>query len=216
MRNRFDKQLEELGIELTRMGARIEDAIRFATRALTERDASAAGLAIEADSEIDELEKDIEQRCFKLLLHEQPVASDLRLVSAALKMITDMERIGDQAADITELAMAMAGRRQAENLDLVPKMAEATIKMVTGSVEAFVRKDKELAVSVCESDDVVDGLFNRVKDDIVGMIRENAALSEQAIDLLMVAKYFERIGDHAVNIAGWVIFSITGKHGKEK
>ena len=187
MRNRFDKQLEELGIELTRMGARIEDAIRFATKALTGRDPAAAELALEADSEIDELEKDIEQRCFKLLLHEQPVASDLRLVSSALKMITDMERIGDQAADITELAMAMAGRGQAENLDLVPKMAEATIKMVTGSVEAFVRKDKELAVSVCESDDVVDSLFNRVKDDIVGMIRGDAALSEQAIDLLMVA-----------------------------
>ncbi|MGI6269054.1 MAG: phosphate signaling complex protein PhoU [Candidatus Howiella sp.] len=216
MRNRFDKQLEELGIELTRMGARIEDAIRFATKALTGQDPAAAELALEADSEIDELEKDIEQRCFKLLLHEQPVASDLRLVSSALKMITDMERIGDQAADITELAMAMAGRGQAENLDLVPKMAEATIKMVTGSVEAFVRKDKELAVSVCESDDVVDSLFNRVKDDIVGMIRGDAALSEQAIDLLMVAKYFERIGDHAVNIAGWVIFSITGQHGKEK
>lgn len=216
MRNRFDKQLEELGIELTRMGARIEDAIRFATRALTEQDAAAADMALEADGEIDELEKDIEQRCFKLLLHEQPVASDLRLVSSALKMITDMERIGDQAADITELAMAMARRRQSENLDLVPKMAEATIKMVTGSVEAFVRKDKELAVSVCESDDVVDGLFNQVKDDIVGMIREDAALSEQAIDLLMVAKYFERIGDHAVNIAGWVIFSITGRHGKEQ
>lgn len=216
MRNRLDEQLEQLGVELTKMGSLIEEVIALASKALTAGDFAAADKAIETDNEIDQMEKEIEQLCFKILLHQQPVASDLRLVSAALKMITDMERIGDQAADITELARVMATRPYAKQLDLVPQMAEATIRMVTDSVDAFVRKDQELAVAVCVSDDIVDNLFNQVKDDLIRLIRENAEISEQAIDLLMVAKYFERIGDHAVNIAGWVIFSITGQHGSEK
>lgn len=215
MRNIFDRQLEKLNIELTEMGALIEEAIALASKALTNRDLESAARALETDNEIDQKEKDIERLCFKLLLHQQPVAGDLRLISAALKMITDMERIGDQAADITELAVAIAKRPSGEHLDLVPQMAEATIKMVTESVDAFVRKDKELAYKVCRDDDIVDNLFNRVKDDLIAMIREDVEIGEQAIDLLMIAKYFERIGDHAVNIAGWVIFSITGEHGAE-
>ena len=166
--------------------------------------------------EVDHKEKEIENICFKLLLQQQPVAKDLRLISSALKMITDMERIGDQAADISEITMLMADTPYVMQPDHISDMARATIKMVTDSVDAFVKRDLNLAQSVVEYDDNVDNLFTSVKSDLIKLIHENVDKGEQAVDFLLVAKYFERIGDHAVNIAEWVIFSITGKHKNKK
>ena len=215
MRNQFDEQLEQLGTELTEMGAYIEEAITHAVKTLNTGDPAAAMQALSADSEVDQKEKTIEQLCFKLLLHQQPVAGDLRLISTALKMITDMERIGDQAADITDLAMKIHRAGAVETPAHIQKMAEKTIRMVKSSIDAFVRRDMALAVRVCESDDAVDALFDQIKNDMVESIYADKNVGAQALDMLMIAKYFERIGDHAVNIAGWVIFSITGKHGKQ-
>lgn len=216
MRNRFDEQLERLNCELIEMGALIERAIACAARALIERDRKSAEQTIALDNDVDQKEKDIEGLCLKLLLHQQPVARDLRLISAALKMITDMERIGDQASDIAELAMLMAKAPEFRRFEHIQQMARETIRMVTDSVDAFVRHDIDLARAVCGYDDVVDGLFEKVRNDLVVLIREDVESGERAVDLLMVAKYFERIGDHAVNIAEWVIFSITGTHEGEE
>ena len=211
MRNRFDRQLEQLNNELIEMGSLIEHAIQSAVTALVKKDVEQAKAAIEFDQEVDRQERDIEGLCMKLLLQQQPVARDLRLISAALKMITDMERIGDQAADISEITMLMAEEPYAHDLSLISQMAMETILMVTHSVDAFVQKDLGLAKSVIDHDDIVDKLFDDNKQKLILMIQENASYSEQAADLLMVAKYFERIGDHATNIAEWVIFSITGE-----
>ena len=212
MRKKYDEQLDLLGNMLIEMGALIETAIARATQALKAQDTSQAKKAIAYDKEVDQKEKDIEQLCLKLLLQQQPVARDLRFISAALKMITDMERIGDQAADIAEIAMMLAGTPYIKELEHIPQMAEATVKMVSNSIDAFVAKDLELASSVIKYDDVVDELFDTIKFELVERIRENSNNGEQAMDLLMIAKYFERIGDHAENIAEWVVFSITGKH----
>ncbi len=212
MRNRFDRQLEQLNNELIEMGNLIEQAIQMAVNALIRKDVESAKKAIEFDQEVDHQERDIEALCMKLLLQQQPVARDLRLISAALKMITDMERIGDQASDISEITIALAEEPYIKDLTLIPQMAMETTLMVTRSVEAFVQKDLKLAQSVIDSDDTVDDLFDEVKSTLMELIRNNAQHSEQAADLLMVAKYFERIGDHATNIAEWVIYSITGQH----
>lgn len=212
MRQRFDEQLETLNNELIEMGALIERAIASAVKALTEQDIEQAQRAIDFDDVIDQKESDIESLCLKLLLQQQPVARDLRLISSALKMITDMERIGDQAKDISEITMILAGTPYIKKLKNISEMAVATIKMVTDSVDAFVRRDLELAQSVIDYDDVVDDLFVTVKTDLIKMISQNEENGSQAVDLLMVAKYFERIGDHATNIAEWVVFAITGKH----
>jgi phosphate transport system protein len=212
MRNRFDQQLDELNIQLIQMGSLIEKAISGAVEALINQDQDQAKKAAKAEQEVDLKEKEIEDLCLKLLLQQQPVARDLRLISAALKMITDMERIGDQAADISDIAVCLSQEPYIKKLETIPKMAEMTIKMVTGSIDAFVKKDLALAHSVIEADDIVDDYFVVVKNDLIELIRENADNGSQAMDLLMVAKYFERIGDHAVNIAEWVIFSITGEH----
>ncbi|MDR1693467.1 MAG: phosphate signaling complex protein PhoU [Oscillospiraceae bacterium] len=214
MRNRFDQQLLRLNDMLIEMGTLIEKAIGLAVEALVKQDTALARQSVEFDDEVDQKEKDIESLCLKLLLQQQPVASDLRLISAALKMITDMERIGDQAADISEVTMRLASVPYENKLEYIPQMAEATAKMVTDSIDAFVKRDVELALSVVGADDTVDELFNAEKDGWVRHIREGGADGEQAVDLMMIAKYFERIGDHAVNIAEWVVFSITGKHGK--
>ena len=211
MRNRFDRQLAQLNRELTEMGALCEEVIALASRALTEGDKTLAAKVAPVDAEIDEKERSIESLCLKLLLQQQPVAKDLRQISAALKMITDMERIGDQAEDIAEIITTLGGRTGAECAD-IRVMAEATIKMVTDSVDAYVRQDLPLAQSVDEYDDVVDDAFCRVKNTLIAMIAQNTAEGEYALDLLMIAKYFERIGDHAVNIAEWVEFSVTGEH----
>ena len=212
MRSTFDTQLAKLNEMLIEMGAMIEKAINLAVQAFNKQDEEVAKKAIAFDSEIDHMEKDIESLCLKLLLQQQPVASDLRMISAALKMITDMERIGDQAADISEIMLMIIENPNLKTLEHIPKMAEATAKMVTESIDAYVKKDMELAQSVIDYDDVVDELFDRTKYDIIDKIREDGIDGELAIDLVMIAKYFERIGDHATNIAEWVMFSINGIH----
>jgi len=215
MRGKFDAQLGQLGDMLVEMGTLIETAIALATQALREHNIDLAKKAIAYDQEVDRAEKDIEALCLRLLLQQQPVARDLRLISAALKMITDMERIGDQAADIAEITIMIADKPYIKKLEHIPQMATATVKMVTESIDAFVKKDLELARTVIEYDDVVDELFGKVRADLIALIHADIANGEQALDFLMIAKYFERIGDHAVNLAEWVVFSITGKHVKE-
>jgi len=212
MRNRFDRELDILHDELIEMGSLIENAIGCAVKALIDQDVEMAGQAVEFDHKVDEKERQIEGRCLRLLLQQQPVAADLRLISSALKMITDMERIGDQAADISEIAVIMSKAPYIKQLVHIPQMAQATIKMVNESIDAFVGRDIALARSVIKYDDVVDDLFNLIKSELIELIRQNAENGEQAVDLLMIAKHFERIGDHAVNIAEWVVFSITGVH----
>ncbi len=214
MRNKFDEQLELLKKQMIQMGALCEGAIANATKALIDGDIELAEKAIAADGNIDQKEKEIESLCLKLLLQQQPVARDLRQISSALKMITDMERIGDQAADISEITM-LANIKAADNTNHIVDMAKATIKMVTDSIDAYVRQDLGLAKAVIDYDDVVDNLFNDVKADMIRLINEDTNNGEFAIDLMMIAKYFERIGDHATNIAEWVVFAITGKHISE-
>ena len=212
MRNRFDRQLQLLDEELTHMGELCEVAIANATNALTEGDLEQAQAVIEADEEIDQLEKEIEGLCMKLLLQQQPVARDLRRISASLKMITDMERIGDQTADIADIVIATKSTEE-KSLKDINRMAEATVKMVRDSVSAYVQKDLELARRVMAADDEVDDLFDLVKGDLVKFISDHkGSAGDEAIDLIMIAKYLERIGDHATNIAEWVEFSITGIH----
>ena len=212
MRGRFDEQLTVLNNSLIEMGALIEQAIAKATKALVSQDITIAQGIIDGDMVIDDKEKEIESLCLKLLLGQHPVARDLRQISTALKMITDMERIADQATDISGICVDLASQEYIRKLDHIVQMAEATIKMVTDSIDAFVKKDLDLAQSVINSDDVVDNLYVAVKNDLIALVHENVANGEQAFDLLQIAKYYERIGDHAVNIAEWVIFSITGKH----
>lgn len=214
MRNRFDTELEKLNLELIKMGSLIETSIETSAKALINQDLDLIKKVNELEIEIDEMEKTIESHCLKLLLQQQPVASDLRIISTALKMITDMERIGDNAEDIAEIARFLVNQKFIKDLVHIPQMAEATISMVKRSIDAFVNKDQELAKQVCKDDDIVDDLFQVVKKELIQKIHEKEDNGEQAIDLLMIAKYFERIGDHAENIAEWVIFSITGEHVK--
>ena len=214
MRSRFDEQLAILNRELIEMGALCEEAIALAAKALTDKDKTMAAKVAAMDAEIDQKERNIESMCLKLLLQQQPVARDLRQISAALKMITDMERIGDQAEDISGIVITLGGR-YAENSALLKGMAESAIQMVTESVDAYVKRDTALAHKVIEMDDIVDDYFDQVKAELISKIAGEPADGEYALDLLMIAKYLERIGDHAVNIAGWVIFSVTGKHGEE-
>lgn len=212
MRSKFDAQLALLNTQLIQMGALCEAVIANATKALLEGDRELAQKTVEADEEIDQKEREIEGLCLKLLLQQQPVARDLRQISSALKMITDMERIGDQAGDISEITLLANIKRATAETKHITAMAQATIKMVTDSIEAFVRQDLELARAVIAYDDVVDDLFNAVKSDMISLIRVDADNGEFAIDLMLIAKYFERIGDHATNIAEWVEFAITGRH----
>lgn len=210
MRNRFNEQLEQLNVELIKMGALCEEAISGAAKALLERDVELSERVDQLERDIDQKERDIEAQCMKLLLRQQPVASDLRTVSAALRMISDMERIGDQAADIAEIAREMEPSRLRRS-EPMADMARAAIRMVTDSVDAFVRRDMELAHSVVRQDDPVDSLFLQIREELTRLIAtgENGGV---CLDLLMVAKYFERIGDHAVNIAQWVEYSLTGHY----
>ena len=212
MRNQFDRQLNNLNGELIQMGHMIEQAIEHAIEAMVHRDVEKARKNMEFDAEIDQQEKDIEGLCMKLLMKQQPVARDLRLISAALKMITDMERIGDQAADISELSICLSDVESLPKMDIIQKMAQESMLMVVKSLEAFVSKDLETAEKVIKRDDVIDDLFVEAKAELIRLIQEKSACAEVAADLLMVAKYFERIGDHATNIAEWVIYSINGKH----
>lgn len=212
MRNRFDRQLQELNNEMIEMGAMIEAAIEKAVSALVNQDVEKAKEAVKGDDIINHQEKIVENLCLKLLLQQQPVARDLRQISAALKMITDMERIGDHAADISEITILLAGQPYLKKLEHIQEMAKETMQMIVNAVDAFVEKDKEKAIAVMKRDDVVDDLFDKVKKELIRLIHENPDNGEQAADLLMIAKYFERIGDHATNISEWVVFSITGIH----
>lgn len=211
MRNKFDSQLEKLNLELITMGALCEDAISASVKGFLDDDDELCQKAVEAEDEINRKERDIESICMKLLLEQQPVARDLRVISSALKMISDMERIGDQAYDIAEIAKVIKNSNVKSKIH-IKDMAAAATKMVTDSVDSFVKKDVELARAVMAYDDNVDNLFNCVKDELVQLITEDKANGEFCIDLLMIAKYLERIGDHAVNIAEWVEYSITGTH----
>ena len=211
MRSKFDQQLALLNDELTQMGETCAKAICLAAQALEEQNASTAAPVAELEEQTNEQERSIEALCLKLLLQQQPVAKDLREISAALKMISDLERIGDQAADIAELTRFVRlpdgpGRQRIE------EMSKAVIRMVTDSVDSFVKRDLELAREVCREDDQVDDLFNQVKKELIGLIAADADSGELWLDLIMVAKYLERIGDHATNVAEWVEYSITGNH----
>ena len=211
MRNRFDQQLERLHVELIQMGALCEDAISAAAEALLKADASLADAAEEAERELDRQERAVEDLCLKLLLQQQPVARDLRQISAALKMISDLERIGDQAADIAELTRYIRLTDGLSRLH-IGDMARAVIAMVTDSVDSFVKGDLALARAVRAADDQVDALFEQVKRELIDLIAADAAAGEVGLDILMVAKYLERIGDHATNVAEWVEYSLTGIH----
>ncbi len=211
MRKTFDEQLMQLNREMISMGALCENVIAMAAKSLLEGDMELAKKVPVTDAEIDQKEREIESMCLKLLLQQQPVARDLRIISSALKMITDMERIGDQSADIAEI-VTMANITASDDTLHIGNMARAAIKMVTGAVDAFVSRDVKAAVEVIKYDDVVDDLFNKVKHELLGIFGTSPEKGEYALDLLMIAKYFERIGDHATNIAEWVVFSITGRH----
>ena len=214
MRNKFDEQLELLNRELIEMGALCERSLKIIVDELLSGDMTHNEDVIQAEATIDQKERDIEQLCLKLLLQQQPVARDLRQISAALKMITDMERIGDQTQDIAEiLNYGTLGALYHDHV--LVQMAKATMQMVTGSVDAYVRKDVALAETVMRQDDEVDRLFLREREELIAIIAADPQSGEIALDQMMIAKYFERIGDHAVNIANWVYFSITGSHGRD-
>lgn len=216
MRKLFDEQLKELNIEMIKMAGQVETAIAGAAEALIKNDITLAKQVMGGDELVDDMEKKIEHLCLKLLLQQQPVATDLRRVSTALKMTTDLERIGDQAVDIAELTLKIG---KTDNVH-IPQMTKAVIRMVTDSINAYVNSDEKLANDVITEDDRVDELFVKIRDELIEMAADSREkgkqVGEQAIDLLMVAKYLERIGDHAVNIAEWVIFSVTGVHKNAK
>jgi len=218
MRTKFDEQLNILNESLVEMGKTVEVAIRDANKALVERDIDLAKRIMASDDTIDDMEKEIERLCLKIILRQQPVAGDLRLVSAVMKMITDLERIGDHAADISELTifMAQTGKPYIKKLEHIPMMAKETIEMLNSAIEAFIKKDVDLAKKVIAKDDIVDDLFTQIKAELVELIKQDSSNTDQAVDFIMIAKYFERIGDHAVNIAEWVEFSLTGVHKEIK
>lgn len=211
MRNKFDEQLNELNDAMIEMGNIIIVSISRAIEALKTKDSTLAQKIMDEDLEVDRLQKRIESICFNLLIQQQPVARDLRNVTAALKMVTDMERIGDHAADISEMTMMMGKESHIDKFENIIKMASETLIMLNHSIESYVEKDKEKAQSVITFDDIIDDLFLKSRKDILELIIKNPVDGEEAMDLLMVAKYFERIGDHATNIAEWVIYSLTGE-----
>lgn len=211
MRSRFDEQLADLNKKLIEMGAMCEECISLAAKALKEGNANIRWEIEPLDNSLDSLERSVESLCLKLLLQQQPVAKDLRQVSTALKMITDIKRIGDQATDVAEIIGFLNGRT-GEGCPCIDQMAAATIKMVNESIDSFVKADTAIADKVINYDDIVDDYFNKIRTFLIELITKNPEDSEYAIDLLMIAKYFERIGDHAVNVAKWVVFSVTGNH----
>lgn len=210
MREYFDIELANLNNQLIGMGTLVESAIKNAVEIIANNSAELLDKAREQEELINTSERKIQNHCIRLLLHQAPVAHDLREVSSALKMITDLERIGDQAIDIAEVSQYIKSRNNVINVTHIDEMASQASKMVTLAIDAFVKKDFDLAKKVSQSDDVIDELFDKVKKETVEIIQRDKALGKQAIDLMMIAKYLERIGDHAVNIAEWVAFSITG------
>ena len=211
MRIQFDQQMERLHVELIRMGSLCEEGIALSAKALQEKNPAFLQRIAAVEVEIDDKEREIEDLCMRLILQQQPVARDLRFISAAMKMISDMERIGDQAADIAELC-PYVGDTLAQGRLHITNMARAAVSMVTESVEAFVQGDLKMACKVVQDDDKVDELFLKVRAELIGCLKEEVGDPEAILDLLMIAKYFERIGDHAVNVAEWVEYSITGIH----
>ena len=216
MRSKFDEQLLELNHKMIEMGNNIISSIQKAIEALVARDIDQAKLIMDGDAEIDHLQKVIESICFNLLIQQQPVAKDLRTVTAAMKMVTDMERIGDHAADISEMTILMGNNSRIDKFEHVSKMASETMIMLNHSIEAYVEKDADKAGEVIEHDDIVDNLFLDTKKDIIDLIRNNPCEGEEATDILMIAKYFERIGDHATNIAEWVIYLLRTSEVKNE
>ena len=210
MRSKFDEQLKELNEEMMHMGSLIEDSIQKAIEALVTQNVELAKTIMLQDEEIDHKQKKIESICFNLLMQQQPVARDLRTISAAMKMVTDMERIGDHAADISEITVMLGKTPYPFSLELIKHMASETMMMLIRSIEAYVEKDMQKAKEVIAHDDVVDGLFDEVKRTLIELIQKQPENGEQAADFLMIAKYFERIGDHATNISEWVIFAYNG------
>lgn len=211
MRTKFDEQLHMLNQEMMHMGSMIEERIQKAIEALIGQNTELAKEIMEGDAEVDREQKKIESTCFNLLMQQQPVARDLRVISAAMKMVTDMERIGDHAADISEMTIMMSKEPYVADLSDIKKMASETVLMLIRSIEAYVEKDMLKAQSVIDHDDIVDDLFNKNKQELIELIQKNPAVSEQAADMLMVAKYFERIGDHATNLAENIIFALDDK-----
>lgn len=216
LRNKLGHQMQVLNNDLIEMGALVEAAIASAIKALKEQDVELAKKVVAGDRAVNQKERDIEAMCLRLLLQQQPAANNLRVISAILKMITDMERIGDQAADIAEISVFLADRPHVTELINIPRMGEATARMVTQAIDAFVEKNLDLALAVIAYDDVVDNLFTQIKKQLIELIRSKQDVAEQALDLMMITKYLERIGDHAANVAEWVVFSITGQHVKGK
>lgn len=211
MREYYTAQLETLNTNMIQMGALCEDAISAAIQSLLEDDRTIVKKVADTELEIDQMERDIERQCMRLLLMQQPVATDLRVVSSALRMIADLERIGDQAFDIADITKSGSFQGFSGKVH-IKEMAKAAIHMVTDSVDSYVKQDVQLAKRVTEEDDVVDELFLKVRRELAKLIHTDQNASEQALDLLMIAKYLERIGDHAVNVSEWVIYSVTGKH----
>ena len=211
MRTKFDEQLHMLNQEMMHMSSMIEEKIQKAIEALIGQDCELAKEIMDGDAEVDREQKKIENLCFNLLMQQQPVARDLRVISAAMKMVTDMERIGDHAADISEMTIMMSKVPYVSDLSDIKKMASETVLMLIRSIEAYVEKDMLKAQSVIDHDDIVDDLFNKNKQDLIELIQKNPSVSEQAADMLMVAKYFERIGDHATNLAENIIFALDDK-----
>lgn len=211
-RTEFDRELEVLHLNIIRMGGLIEDAIDKSIYALEKRDKELANIIIQNDKQIDDLERLIETESLRLLLKQQPVARDLRAISTALKMITDMERIGDHASDIADLTLRFGDEPFVKSMEHIPLMANIASSMVKDAINAYVRTDIEAAQTIIKRDDEVDNLFETIKQDLVTVMKTTNDQEDQVIDFLMVAKYLERIGDHAVNIAEWVIFYVTGQH----
>ena len=215
MRSKFDEQLHLLNQEMMQMGSMIEDSIQKAINALIDQNVELAKKIMDNDTQIDHEQKKIENLCFNLLMQQQALAKDLRVISAAMKMVTDMERIGDHAADISEMTILMSKTKYIPNLEHINRMASETVQMLIRSIEAYVEKDMKKAVDVIASDDVVDDLFDKNKAELIEQIQREPQSAESAADMLMVAKYFERIGDHATNIAEWVIFALDDKKMKK-
>lgn len=215
-RTEFDHELEQLHLNMIKMGGLIEESIDKSITALEKRDRKLAHQIIEDDKRIDDAERDIETECLHLLLKQQPVAKDLRTVSTALKMITDMERIGDQAADIADVSLHFDDKPYIKTIVHIPLMADIVSAMVKESINAFVKSDLELAQAIIKKDDEVDNLFETIKQDIILFMVKSKEEADQAVNFLQIAKYLERIGDHAVNVCEWVIFSVTGEHKNTK
>ena len=216
MRSKFDEQLADLNREMIEMGNGIIHSIKMAIEALISHDADKARQIMENDIEIDRQQKRIEGICFNLLIQQQPVARDLRTVTAAMKMVTDMERIGDHAADISEITVLMGRNSSVEKFEHIGRMATETMMMLNHSIEAYVQRDTAKAKEVIKHDDIVDDLFDEAKKDVIELILSSPEEGEEATDLLMIAKYFERIGDHATNIAEWVIYSLRTSQSAEE